>query len=286
MKRAVVSGALALLALGGLFLAAGSGWMSLGRGSEAVQATDERPLPTGNQSTAQPSGSGDAAMQRAAAHHKYLFAMFWKNDDPQTVAMKEVLAHAVKKAAGRAESVVVCVSDPMEKGIVERFELDRAPMPLVLVIAPNGAVMGGFPQKCTEEEILEAFGSPCTEKCMKSLQEGKLVFLCVTSRRGPYEPLAVPQGVRDFKADSRFAGATEVVLVDADDPNEAGFLRDLRVDPTSPMPLTVFLAPPGALLGKFDARVTKERLIAELTAAQSNPCAGGKCGPNGCGPKK
>jgi hypothetical protein len=26
--------------------------------------------------------------------------------------------------------------------------------------------------------------------------------------------------------------------------------------------------------------------VAALQTAQSNPCAGGKCGPGGCGPKK
>ena len=31
---------------------------------------------------------------------------------------------------------------------------------------------------------------------------------------------------------------------------------------------------------------TKQELVAKLVSAQSDPCAGGKCGPGGCGPKK
>ena len=50
--------------------------------------------------------------------------------------------------------------------------------------------------------------------------------------------------------------------------------------------MTVFLAPPGAMIGKFGSEASKEVLMAKLAAAQSNPCGGGKCGPGGCGPKK
>ena len=48
----------------------------------------------------------------------------------------------------------------------------------------------------------------------------------------------------------------------------------------------MFLAPPGSMIGKFDGTATKQQLVAKLVSAQSNPCAGGKCGPGGCGPKK
>ena len=76
------------------------------------------------------------------------------------------------------------------------------------------------------------------------------------------------------------------MLLNANDAGEAAFLQELQVDPRLPKPLTVFLAPPGSVIGQFDARATKDHLVAQLAAAQSNPCAGGKCGPNGCGPKK
>ena len=48
-------------------------------------------------------------------------------------------------------------------------------MPLVLVFAPNGAITGGLvgPQ-VTEEALQNAIASPCMQKCLKALQEGKL----------------------------------------------------------------------------------------------------------------
>ena len=96
----------------------------------------------------------------------------------------------------------------------------------------------------------------------------------------------MPTGAQEFKADERFGPASEIVLVSANDEGEAGFLKELKVDTRAPKPFTVLLAPPGSVIGQFDGRASKDQLLAKLAAAQSNPCAGGKCGPGGCGPKK
>ena len=195
------------------------------------------------------------------------------------------MTDAVKKAAGRAQSIHVCLTDPAEKGIVGKFGLDRAPMPLALAIAPNGAVMGGFPTKFTEQDLLGAFGTPCTEQCMKLLQQGKLVFLCVQNgnTRSGKEAL---KGIRDFKADERFSAATEIVMLDPADSAESPFLTDLKIDPKTTEAVTVFLAPPGAPIAEFKGATDKDALVATLEKAASGACPGGSCGPNGCGPPK
>ena len=190
------------------------------------------------------------------------------------------------KLADRAEVRTVRVTDAAEKEFVARYDLSRAPMPLVLAIAPCGAVTKAFPGGFTEAQLQAAFVSPCTQLCLKAIQDQKLVLVCVVDQKNAREPVTVPRAVQEFKADGRFGPATEIVLVNASDAGETAFLQELQVDARTPKPLTVFLAPPGSVIGQFDSRATKEQLVAQLTAAQSNPCAGGKCGPNGCGPKK
>jgi hypothetical protein len=93
-------------------------------------------------------------------------------------------------------------------------------------------------------------------------------------------------GVQSFKADPRFAQATQIVALDPDDRSEAAFLQDLKVDPRTPTAVTFVLAPPGTPIAKFAGPVTKDQIVAKVTAAQSGPCAGGQCGPGGCAPKK
>ena len=122
--------------------------------------------------------------------------------------------------------------------------------------------------------------------CLKALQGRKLVLACVVDQVNPQDPMTIPKGVEDFKADAKYGSATEIVLVNARDQGEAAFLKDFQVDPEAQKPVVVFLAPPGSMIGKFNGTTTKQQLTAKLVAAQSDPCAGGKCGPGGCGPRK
>jgi hypothetical protein len=234
----------------------------------------------------QTASKGMAAMQQAAGAEKYLFVFFWKEKDQQTDAMWSVLQSAMQKAADRAESVAVNVTDPAEKTMVAKFGVDRSPMPLVLALAPNGAITKGLPTRFDEKQLLQAFVSPGTAQCLKALQARKLVLLSVQSRQQHVRQVSLQRGVADFASDPRYAAATEIVAIDPADPAETSFLQDLQVDPRAATSVTVFLAPPGSVVGKFDGAVTKEQLVAKLQTAQSDPCADGKCGPGGCGPKR
>ena len=233
----------------------------------------------------QTTSKGMAAIQHAAAADKYLFVFLWKEKSQQTDAMWNAFQPAMNKVADRAESVAINVSDPADKAMVAKFGLDRSPLPLVLALAPNGAITKGFPLKFDEKQLSQAFVSTAMARCLKALQARKLVLLCVQRRSPQVQQVSLQQGVADFAADAQFAGATEVVAVDPADPAEASFLQDLQVDPRTAGQTTVFLAPPGSVVAKFNGPVTKAQLVAKLRAAQSDPCAGGKCGPGGCGPK-
>jgi hypothetical protein len=157
-------------------------------------------------------------------------------------------------------------------------------MPLALPMAPNGAITGGFPTKFDEKQLLGAFATPGTEKVMKSLQDGKLVFVCVQSDKTKSNDAAM-QGVRDFKADNRFASATEIITLDPADKKEAGFLTDLKVSPDIAEATTVFVVPPGQAIGRFEGATSKDTLV-ELLSKASTGCGPGGCGPGGCGPRK
>lgn len=239
--------------------------------------------PAQQEAQSQGAGKGFAAIDRAAQAKKYLFVFFWKEQDEQTVAMRKVFEAAMQKMSDKAEWVAVNTTDASERGIVDKFGVDRAPMPLVLALAPNGAVTGGFPTKFEEEELLEAFVSPCMEQCMKSLQDNRLVFLCVQNATTESNTAAM-QGVRDFKADARFSQATEVVTLDPADAEEAEFLADLKIDPKTPQAVTAFLAPPGVALALFEGPTDRDELVATLEKA-STGCGPGGCGPNGCAPR-
>lgn len=281
---ALVAGGLCGVALSGC----GNSLAQADRGRVAEPGSQPTaPKAQSNSSLAEPSeqvGKGMAAIKQAAEVGKYLFLFFSKTDDEQTVAMRKVFDQAMAKIADRAQSVAVKITDSSEKAIVDKFDLSRAPMPLVLALAPNGAITAGFPTRFDEQQLLDAFATPATEKVMKSLQDGKLVFVCVQNGKTQSNDAALA-GVRDFKADARFASATEIVTLDPTDKQEARFLTDLRVSPETAVATTVFIVPPGQAIAQIEGPTNKDKLV-ELLSAASTGCGPGGCGPGGCGPKK
>jgi hypothetical protein len=252
-----------------------------------VVMAQDRAVPT-NQGQAAASSvcPGQAAVDKAAADQKYIFLFFWKDKNPKMISSRTVLESAVPKMGDSAAMASIEITDPAEKQIVDKYNVSRAPMPLVLAVAPCGAITKAFTGSLNEKELRTAFVSPCTQLCLKALQSRKLVLVCVVDQANAQDPVTIPKGVEDFRDDAKYGPATEIILVNGRDQAESAFLRDFQVDTRAKKPIVVFLAPPGSMIGKFDGTTTKQQFVAKLVSAQSNPCAGGKCGPGGCGPKK
>lgn len=215
---------------------------------------------------ANPAGKGEAAQAQAAADGKTTFLVFYRNWDSAAEAMGQAVKTHADKNASKATWTAVGVADPAQKALVDKYGVGRAPMPLVLSVHPNGAVTGSFQRPMTEAEFSQSLVSPIKAECMKRLQANQLVLLCVqTADKQP-----VPQGVKDFQADPQFAPRVVVMTAQLKDVEEAGFFASLQVDPKSNAPVTVFLAPPGVLVGKFAPTAGKAEMGQALHKA-------GKC---------
>ncbi len=246
----------------------------------AAALAQENPVP------AKQLSPGEAAIQKAAAANKYAFVFFWKEKDERTDQAWGALKTAAAKSADRADVVAVKATDPAEKTLVERYQMTRAPLPMVLAIAPCGAITKAILKTADEKQLHDAFVSPGTALCMKHLQAKKLVVLCVSPKAPQVQQVSLQQGVKDFTEDADYAGNVEVVHLNAGDAAEAGFLKDLKVDPRTAAPVTVLMAPPATVVVTLSGEVTKEQLVAKLKAAQSGCCCpGGKCCPGGCCPQ-
>jgi hypothetical protein len=234
-----------------------------------------------NQAPAANVSPAQAAIARAAKANKYLLLFCWETKDQKTNDARAVFEPAAAKLADSAAVVSIQINDAAEQQIVDQYDLTRSPMPLVLSIAPNGAITKGFSKTFDEKELRTAFVSRGTQLCMKALQDRKLVLVCAVDPAGPKGPMKTPKCAEGFKADAKYGPATEIILVNAKDQREASFLKDLKID-QSQKPMVAFFAPPAVWIGNFDGAAAKDELVAKLVAAQSSCCPGGKCGPGGC----
>lgn len=215
---------------------------------------------------AAPASKPEQAIQAAAQNGKLIYLLFYKEADAATKAMAATITATVKSQEGQSSFSYVRLNDPAERAIAEKYEVTRAPMPMVIAVHPNGAVTGYFHTKTTEEQLAQCVVSAKKAVCMKALQQNQLVLVCLQTQ--PKQ--AIPQGVRALHADPHFAKRTQVVTLSVNDPDEAAFLASMEFDPKKDGAMTVFLAPPGALVGKFPTTATKDQLAAKLADA-------GKC---------
>lgn len=251
-----------------------------GLSGETGRAARKASALAGKASGAQRKSEGASAIEKAAATDKYAFIFFYSDEGEQTQLRRAAFRKAMSKITEKAVALEIDATDAAERQIVNRFEASRAPMPLVLAVAPNGAITGGFPQEFEETQLLGAFASPCEEKSLKALQERKVVLLCVQNGSTKLNDDAM-KGVQDFKADPNFGPSTEVVILDPADSSESEFLKALQVAPQTNSAITVCLVPPGNAAARFTGATKKETIVAALSS--SGGCGPGGCGPGGCG---
>ncbi len=224
------------------------------------------------------------ALKDAAAADKMLFIFFQDGTSSPPSDIQTRFEDLMAKEGASAAWIVIDRKDPAEQDLVSKFQVQHAPMPLILAMAPNGAITAGFPgDKLSATTIREAFVSKGLQAILAPLQQGKLVVLRLQNATTTGNEAAAA-GAREFAADPQLAAMTEIVTCDPADPAEASLLEKMRLTGSGAETLTVLLAPPGLVVGQFTGAVTKADLMGALQAATSGGCGSGGCSPRGCGP--
>lgn len=225
------------------------------------------------------ASSADSAIRAAAKQNRYVFVTFYKKNDSASKSMQSTVRSIQDKLSGRADFVSVDVGDGANSAIVSRYGADHSPMPLTIVIAPNGAVTAGFPKQIKNTDVSGVFVSDGMASVLKVLQGGKLAVVCVQNSRTKHnkESLAAAQGLNN---QPKFRGAVGIVRIDPSDRGESRFLKQCQVDPATDDAQMVIFAPPGKIVGKFGGATTPATVAASLTKSLGGGCSGGCAG--GC----
>lgn len=190
------------------------------------------------------------------------------------------LAEATAALGKNTMVAVVDKSDDANRTIVERYNMNRFPVPFVLILAPAGNVTGGaMPAQITAEKLSGYLPSPCYNQALKARNEHKPTLVFVTAKDdenlGDWEStIAATEGQIDPKP--------EIIKADVNDAGEASFLSRVgyRGEPT---PMLIVVNASGQVTGKFtsnpDAGTVKlaaEKVIAKGCGGcpSSSSCSG------------
>jgi len=269
-------------AWGGLALASLSLlWVAgCGKSSAATQAAG-RPSATEASRAASsntPATPTEKAITQAGRDGKYSFVLFYRSREAASESMKGTFDRVKDRLAAKASFFPVDIAAKAEAGLVERFRAQQAPLPLTLVIAPNGATVRAFTKPVDEQALAGAFVSQKVAAVAKALQDRKVVALCLQgpSTKHNGESRRAAEG---FVADQKLGG--QGVLISADPSREAELIKRCGMTSPSTEATIVLLAPPGSMVATIAGATTKEALLQKLQSASSS-CSSGSCGPSGC----
>jgi hypothetical protein len=204
--------------------------------------------------------------------------------DAQVTGTDKALEIANKAHENYSKSNVIIMNrtEAANQELVTKYQLSGAPLPLILVVATNGLVAGGYNlEQATPELLVKAVPSPKKADVMKALSEGKSVFMVVSSKSMKKSDLVSTCQ----KACTEMENNAKIIEVDQDDAMEKTFLSELNVSPSITEPQTYVINSKGQVMGNFSSDVNSTTLV-----ATAKKVSGGGCCPIGsgksCGPTK
>jgi len=256
-------------------------WGTKEDGSAQAQEGNQKLVPPIQ--TAQTQSTPSIATQQlsqALSEGEYAYLFFYEPDNADCKTMEKNLDRFARGNDKKVEIIKVDRKDPRNSDIVTKLRTQTAPVPLTLLFTPSGAIIAAFSNVITEEELSQALPSPKKAETLKYMQEGKGVILCFCSKkmssRGEVQSCC-------SQAESKLAGKAEYISIDLSDPKEANFIKELKIDPNTSVPVTLVINPQGQVTGKYDGEVQVTNLVEAATKVVKSGCcppsSGKSCGP-------
>jgi len=191
------------------------------------------------------------------------------------------IAEQAHKSFSKSEVIQLIRSDEANKQFVDKYRLASAPLPIILVLAPNGILAGGYKHdQATSENLIALIPSPKKSQVLQALEEGKPVFL-VVSKKSMSAKKAVMSKCEI--ASSEMKDNAKIIEVDFDDKNEKSFLNEIKITQIKDEPATYVINAQGQIAGSFNGVTDSKTLVATATKRASSGCcppgSGKSCAP-------
>lgn len=234
------------------------------------------------QSQANSSKATQSLLQTLSAG-KFACIFFYETGNADCMTMEKTLDAFVNNNKNKFAVVKVDRKDPNNADIVNTLGAQRAPLPLTLLVDHGSAIVAAFNNVVTSDEIVKALPSPKKTETLTYMQQGKGVILCFCRKK-----MSSSKDVQSCcsQAETQLGGKAEYISVDLNDPKEPDFIKELKIDPNTTVPVTFVINSQGQVNGKYDGEVQTASLVAAATkVAKSGGCCGGGSS-KGCGPKQ
>lgn len=190
------------------------------------------------------------------------------------------LAQKAQKLYSKSAIIELDRNSSSNKELVQEYRLSGAPIPLILVVAKNGSVVGGAPlQGLTAEALVQMVPTPKLEDVYASIADSKPAIIVFTKK------LLIDRTnvLKEAKeAVSILKNNATLIEVDIDDASETNFLNIFNISKLTLSSTVIVINKQGQVSGTATTVPDAKKLAAAATTVPKGGCGPG-CGPSGCG---
>lgn len=246
-----------------------------------IITTEEIKLQTDYSKTAKSEiNNSSDAVKTAVESKKYLFAIFYKDAIDENFKKLESNILNFKKSS-TAEIMIhsANISDTKESETVLKYGLDKgAPLPLAMVFAPNGAVLGGVNLDTPESDYAKTIVSALAMDILKTVQEGRIALVSLQNKDTKFNEES-KKAAKESMSDPKFGSYMDIIEADPAKSENSEFLKQCKLEDKISEAVLVVIVPPSSIAAVLKGNITKDSILSTLV---SGGCGSGGCAPGGC----
>ena len=222
-------------------------------------------------------------LAKATDKGKTVFLLVFE-PNAQGIEPAREIVNAASKQVKKSTVVQLDRADAINSTLVAKYRLAGAPLPLILVLAGNGAIAGGIPAaNTTAEQLVKMVPTAKKAEVLKAVQDGQSVLITAASK-GMLKETSVSSACAT--ACGQMQGKCTSIKINLDDDDELPFLNELKINPQSREPVTVVINAQGQVTGSFAGGVEVGNLVQAATKKAGGCCPSGGASSSSCGPTK
>ena len=232
-------------------------------------------IPSGAAGTDFNPKSTQEAFNTAQKSHQFLCILFYDKKDENYRAMENEMTNFVKKSPQKILTYQVVTTNPKETDTIAKYRINQAPLPVLLVFAPNRAVTGGFPQRVSEEQLTKCLVSDLMMNILKPIQDGKITLVLLQNKKTKFNKESTA-AANEFSKETGIKGNVAIVKADPNEPQNQEFWRRYIPETELSEAVIISILSTGQIAGIYKGKTSKEALLEGITSAlNSRGCCGG-----------
>ena len=219
-----------------------------------------------------------SAIDEASAAGQFLCLIFYEAQDASLTGLSSSVTTFKKTSTKKIAVYKAKLSDPANQEIAGKYGIQAGgDLPLLLVVAPNGVITGGFPKAITADQLKQSTTvSEIMLNVLKPLQEQKVVLVALQNQSTKLNAESW-QGVSDFANDAQYKDLVAAIKADPAATSSQELIKQCQLIPPLTQATVVLLLPPGQIGKVLTGKVTKDDILKSLQA-----CSAGSCKPGAC----